>query len=129
MDISVLRSDITKAFDGFTTQDPKSAVESYDSVLKDIVDKHAPEKSRVIVVRADGPWYTSELVKEKRLRRKLERKYNKTKLAVHKERLDHQRNIYKHLLTQAKQDYFKTKKTKLKLQKLPKIFIKCVTIF
>ena len=46
--------------------------------------------------------YTSELVKEKRLRRKLERKYNKTKLAVDKERLDNQRNIYNHLLTQAK---------------------------
>ena len=54
-------------------------MESYNSVLKDIVDKHAPEKSRVIVVRADAPWYTSELVKEKRLRRKLERKSNKTK--------------------------------------------------
>ena len=34
---------------------------------------------------------------------------NKTKLAVDKERLDHQRNIYNHLLTQAKQDYFNTK--------------------
>ena len=109
MDKSVLRSDIAKAFDGFTTQDPESAMESYNSVLKDIVDKHAPEKSRVIVVRADAPWYTFELVKEKRLRRKLERKYNKTKLTVDKERLGHQRNIYNHLLTHAKQDYFKTK--------------------
>ena len=43
VDISVLRSDIAKAFDGFTTQDPESAVESYNSVLKDIIDKHAPE--------------------------------------------------------------------------------------
>ena len=41
MDISALRSDTTKAFDGYTTQDPESAVESYNSVLKDIVDKHA----------------------------------------------------------------------------------------
>ena len=82
-------------------------MESYNSVLKDSVDIHAHEKSRVIV-RADAPWYTPELVKEKRLRRKLERKYNKKKLAVDKERLDHQRNIYNHLLTQAKQDYFKT---------------------
>ena len=109
VDISVLRSDIAKAFDGFITQDPESAVESYNSALKDIVDKHAPEKSRVIVVLADAPWYTSELVKEKRLRRELERNYDKTKLAVDIERLDHQRNIYNHLLTQAKQDYFKIK--------------------
>ena len=108
-DISGLRSDIAKALDGFTTQDPESAVESYNSVLKDIVDIHAPKKPRVIVVRVDAPWYTSELVTEKKPRRKLERRYNKTKLTVDKERLDHQRNIYCHLLNQAKQDWFKTK--------------------
>ena len=50
VDISVLSSDIEKAFDGFTTQDPESAVKSYNSVSKDIVDKHAPEKSCVLVV-------------------------------------------------------------------------------
>ena len=33
VDISVLRSDNAKAFDGFTTQDPEFAVESYNSVL------------------------------------------------------------------------------------------------
>ena len=93
MDIPVLRSDITKAFDGFTTQDPESVVESYNFVLKDVVDKHAPEKSHVVVVRADAPWYTSEHVTEKRLRRKLERKYIKTKLGVDKGRLGYQRNI------------------------------------
>ena len=43
-------------------------MESYNSVLKDIVDKHAPEKSRVIVVRADAPWYTSELEAAKEIR-------------------------------------------------------------
>ena len=80
VDMSVLRCDIAKSFDGFTTQDTGSAVKSYNSVLKDIVDKYAPEKLRVIVVRADAQWYTSEFVKEKRLRRKLERKYNNTKL-------------------------------------------------
>ena len=60
---------------------------------------------RVIVVRAYTPWNTTE----KRLWRKLEDQYNRTKLAVDKERIDHQRNIYNHLPTQAKQDYFKTK--------------------
>ena len=65
VDISILCSDIAKAFDGFTTQDPESAVESYNSVLKDIVDKHAPEKSRVIVVRADAPWYNLNLWKKR----------------------------------------------------------------
>ena len=42
---------------------------------KDIVEKHAPKKSRVVTVRADKPWYTAELSAEKRLRRKCEKKY------------------------------------------------------
>ena len=50
-----------------------------------------------------------ELGKYKRLRRRLECKKYKTYLAVDKGRLDHQRNIYAYLLTQAKQAYFKTK--------------------
>ena len=48
-------------------------------------------------------------INEARLWRKLECKYNKTKLAVNKERLNSQRKIYNYMLTQAKQDYFKTK--------------------
>ena len=56
-----------------------------------------PRTSHVIVVQADAPWYTSELAKEKRLRRKLE--HNMTKLAVDKERLDIA------ICSLAKQDY------------------------
>ena len=77
--------------------------------VKNTVDKHTPEQSRVMVVWADAPWYTSELMKEKRLQRKLECKFDKTKSSVDKGRLRHQRNINNHLLTQAKQVYFETK--------------------
>ena len=62
-------------------------------------------KLLVITENADASWCKPQLVKEKCPRRKLERKYNKAKSGVDKERLDHQRNFHNHLLTQTKQDY------------------------
>ena len=83
MDTSVLHGDIVQTF-GFSTQNPESAVEICNSVFKDIVDKHAHEKSNAVVIPVDAEWYAFELVKPKRHRRKLEHNYNKTKLAFDK---------------------------------------------
>ena len=77
--------------------------------LVDIVEKHAPEKSRVLTVRADKPWYTAELSAEKRLRRKCERKYKNTHLESDKLLLKEQRNKYNNLLNFTKKDYIKNK--------------------
>ena len=48
-----------------------------NSTLADIIDNHASQKSRIVTVRADKPWYTAELSLEKRLRGKYERKWKK----------------------------------------------------
>ena len=60
-------------------------------------------------VRPNSPWFNSELVKEKRKRRKLERTYKRTSLAIDKERHNQQRNINNSLLSIAKTTYYKTK--------------------
>ena len=51
-----------------------------NSTLADIIDNHAPQKSRIVTVRADKPWYTAKLSLEKRLRGKYERKWKKNEL-------------------------------------------------
>ena len=109
VDIESVRGDISSAFADFTVHDVNSAVQKYNATLRDIADKHAPEKTRVFRIRADTPWYTSELAEEKRRRRQLERKFKQTKLVIDKEKLDNQRNKYNHLLTEAKKNYFKSK--------------------
>ena len=109
VDFDKVREDISSAFTDFTCNDPEVAVRSYNNILQDIVECHAPMKSREVTVRADAPWYTSELTKEKQVRRKLERRYKRSNLSVDKDQLDHQRNKYNYLLNEAKKNYFKSK--------------------
>ena len=54
------------------------------NVLKDILNVHAPIKSRMIKTVQNSPWFDSEYVNLRRLRRKAE-EYRKTGLIVHKE--------------------------------------------
>ena len=109
VDHDQLRKDIGDAFSEFTCSDVEPTVRNYNEVLQNIVDKHAPEKTRVVTIGPEAPWYNSNLAEEKRLKRKFERKYNKSKLAVDKELYWHQRDKYNNLLNTTKQDYFKNK--------------------
>lgn len=109
VNVDSVREDISSVFADFAVHDLDSAVRTYNTALGDIIKKHAPEKSRVVDIREDSPWYNSDLAKEKRLRRKLERKFNTTKLVSDKVLLQEQRNKYNFLLTQTKKDYFRSK--------------------
>ena len=97
------------AFVDFSPYDLSSAIGFYNDTLVDIVEKHAPEKSRVVTVRADKPRYTVELSAEKRLRCKYESKYENSQLESDKLLLKEHRNKYNNLLYSTKKDYLKDK--------------------
>ena len=50
-------------------------LDSYDSTLLSILDKHAPLITKVSTPRKPNPWYTAALLALKSARRHLERKY------------------------------------------------------
>jgi hypothetical protein len=50
-----------------------------------IIDKHAPLKSKNIILRPNTEWYSDELRAAKRDRRKAERRMRKSNLTVHRE--------------------------------------------
>ena len=54
-------------------------MDHYNTTLQDILNKHAPEKTKVITVRASAPWYSDKIDAGKKLRTKLERRWCKTK--------------------------------------------------
>ena len=110
VDVDLVRTDIAAAFNDFDIhcKNLDAAVKHYNSLLCDIAAKHAPEKSRVVCVRAESPWFTSELAREKRDRRKLERAYKRTNLESDELRLIAQRDKYNHLLSEAKKNYYKS---------------------
>ena len=68
---------------------PASGVEDkikqYNEVLHDLLNKYAPEKSKSMTVRDNRPWMNERILNAKR-RRKLEKRWRKTKLTVHRER-------------------------------------------
>ena len=45
-------------------------VEKYDSILGDILDKHAPQKTSTITLRPQAPWYNDAIDRAKRKWRK-----------------------------------------------------------
>ena len=55
-------------------------VDQYDRVLRQLLDQHAPKKKCQVTVRPSAPWYTSDVVAEKRKRRRLERRWRASRL-------------------------------------------------
>ena len=67
------------------TTDVSEEVDQYNTILSQLVDKHAPVKERVVTIRPSAPWYTDEIKTEKHFRRKLERKWRSSKLTIDRE--------------------------------------------
>lgn len=55
-------------------------VRSYNTTLSKATDRHAPLKTKTMAVRPAVPWYNNKINTAKRLRRKAERIWRKTKL-------------------------------------------------
>jgi 23S rRNA G2069 N7-methylase RlmK/C1962 C5-methylase RlmI len=83
-------------------EDVDDLLNQYNSVLTDTINKHVPLVERKITLRPMCPWYTEKLREEKRKRRKLERKWRKSKTSadrlVYREQCDQLNN----LITEAK---------------------------
>jgi len=84
-------------------------VNSYTSELSSIVDKHAPLKSKNLILRPNTEWYTDELRAAKRNRRKAERRMRKTNLTIHHQIFREACITTNQLLLQCKKDYFSNK--------------------
>jgi len=82
-------------------------VEQYDRMLLSIVDKHAPDIQRQITVHSSAPWYTQEVADEKNKRRRLERKWRKSKMQSDRERYVHQCYVVNNIICNLKTTYYR----------------------
>ena len=82
------------------------AVQLYDNGITKIIDKHAPVVTKEIKIRPNTSWYTSEIAREKRKRRKLERKWRKSRLQIDRDIFKSQRQHVNSLICKAKQEYY-----------------------
>ncbi len=57
-------------------------VEQYYNIIQDIFDKHANVYKHTITIHPQAPWYNKSIRNQKQLRRKLEKRWRRTKLEV-----------------------------------------------
>ena len=78
---------------------------SYDTIIRDLIDKHAPLKTRYVSERPKAPWMNAGLLNEKRVKRRLERRWRNTGMEVDKTAFKLHKKIYDKLLKDAHTDY------------------------
>ena len=59
---------------------------TYNKVLTEILEEHAPVKSRIIKVVPNAPWFDAEYASLRKQRRKAEKRYKKSQLASDKDK-------------------------------------------
>ena len=74
--LNLLNNDITSIAD---------LVEPYNAKLTSLFDDHARVKNKVVTLRPKSPWFTPEIREQKMKRRRLERRWQKTRLTVDRE--------------------------------------------
>ena len=60
-------------------------MERYNTTLTSLLNDHAPIRRKVETLRPANPWLTPEIQMEKVTRRRLERRWRKTRLTVDRE--------------------------------------------
>ena len=86
--------------------DVQSLVNCYYETLRSLLDKHAPEKSRIVTIRPAAPWYSDIIRREKTKRRKLERTWRKNKLTIHREMYVEQCTHVNTLIHESKMQFY-----------------------
>ena len=65
----------------------------YRQILKTLLDKHAPTKSKYVSQKPPAPWMTPEIIQSKRRRRYLERVWRKSRSSLDRSSLDTHGNV------------------------------------
>ena len=81
-------------------------VDQYDRVLRQLLDQHAPKKKRLVTVRPSAQWYTSDVVAEKRKRRRLERRWRASRLQWDRDQYVRQCYVVNNLIATLKSAHY-----------------------
>ena len=84
-------------------------VDSLNTSLTSLVEKHAPLQTKTITLRPSNPWYNDELHQEKHTKRKLERKWKKSKLTIDHEIYRNQCATVNKMLKQTRINFYSDK--------------------
>ena len=82
---------------------------AYNMNIRNIIDKHVPQQTKIVASWRHAPWYNNTLREAKRMRRRCKRKYNKSKLLKDRQTYFKQcKSVYK-MLNDSKRKYISSK--------------------
>jgi len=84
-------------------------VDQYDSGIRSVIDKHAPLRTKRIVLRQPAPWLTGAIRAARCELRHAERTWKATRLTIHEQIFEYKMERRNYLLERAKASYFNTK--------------------
>jgi len=103
IDMKSFKDDITTTFATHpVSSSAENAIVKYNNTLSNVLDKHAPMKSKREIPRKTAPWYNDNIHEAKEKRRQIDRLHRRTKLEVHREMFKSQRNLVNKLTIKAK---------------------------
>ena len=81
-------------------------VNTYNTTLSALVDKHAPLRTRSVVHKTRVPWFRDEIRSMRRLRRQSERKWRRTKLDSDRQAFKALWNRTMHVLYMVRREFY-----------------------
>ena len=84
------------------SDNPETCYNQYCTVLRDLLDSHAPEKKKIVVIRPMVTWYNEEIKSEKQKRRQIERKWRHTKVNTYRKDFEQQLNKTQQCMSESK---------------------------
>ena len=107
IDINCFTDDI-KTSDLITSlrSDLQDAVQQYNCVLSGHLDTHAPVKEKTVKIDHKAPWFHDDIYSAREKRRRLERRWRKDQLGIHRQLYRDQHQLVVHLIKDAKKTYY-----------------------
>ena len=107
IDMDRLRSDIDSSLLlSSPAENMDNLAEQYQETLSRILENHAPKVSIRVRQRTLNPWYSSDIAEAKLDRRRLERRWQRSKLEVDRQLFVEARNNVSRLLMDAKTSFY-----------------------
>ena len=101
------KKDISVSLVSVASDVVSTLLDKYNTVLRELLDKHAPQKTKMVIVRPKVPWYMNTIRDVKKQKRHLVRKMNKSGLEVDKQHYKEQYKLYNKALQHSKCDYYR----------------------
>ena len=86
-------------------------VKTFESSMRQILDKHAYEILKNVFVKTESPWYNADVHMAKIAKRMAERRWRKSRLTVDRDIFIKEKNKMKKIIKKAKSDYFQAQIT------------------